>query len=48
MINQNYDFYIVFLGVGMGAGAARNTDKIRTQCRCEYGCKSHESLVTLM
>ena len=32
----------------MGAGAPRDTHIIRTQCGCEYGCKSHESLVTLL
>ena len=50
MIHKIMDFYnvfFVFLGASMGTGAPRNTHKIRTQCGYEYGCKSHESLVTL-
>ena len=43
MIHQNYGN----LGPSTGMGAPRNTPKIRTQCGCEYGCKSYESLVTL-
>ena len=51
MIHKIMDFYIVFfvfLGASMGTGAPRNTHKIRTQCGYEYGCKSPESLVTLV
>ena len=32
---------------GDSACAPRNTHKIRTQCRCEYGYKNHESFGSL-
>ena len=36
-----------FLGASAGTGAPRNTQKIGTQCGCEYGYKNYESFGSL-
>ena len=36
------------MGASVGTGAPRNTHNIRTQCRCKYRYKNHESMVTLI
>ena len=44
---RNKANFYSFLGASAGTGAPRNTQKIGTQCRCEYGYKNHESFGSL-
>ena len=45
---RNKANFYSFLGASAGTGAPRNTQKIGTQCRCEYGYKNHESFGSLL
>ena len=44
---RNKANFYSFLGASVGMGAPRNTQKIGTQCGCEYRYKNYEGLVTL-
>ena len=44
---RNKANFYSFLGASAGTGAPRNTQKIGTQCGCEYGYKNYESFGSL-
>ena len=44
---RNKANFYSFLGASAGTGAPRNTQKIVTQCGCEYGYKNYESFGSL-
>ena len=44
---RNKANFYSFLGASAGTGAPRNTQKIGTQCGCEYGYKNFESFGSL-
>ena len=45
---RNKANFYSFLGASAGTGAPRNTQKIGTQCGCEYGYKNYESFGSLL
>ena len=45
---RNKANFYSFLGASAGTGAPRNTQKIGTQCGCEYGYKNYESFGSLI
>ena len=45
---RNKANFYSFLGASAGTGAPRNTQKIGTQCGCEYGYKNYESFGSLV
>ena len=45
---RNKANFCSFLGASAGTGAPRNTQKIGTQCGCEYGYKNYESFGSLV
>ena len=45
---RNKANFYSFLGASAGMGAPRNTQKIGTQCGCEYGYKNYESFGSLV
>ena len=45
---RNKANFYSFLGASVGMGAPRNTQKIGTQCGCEYRYKNYESFGSLV
>ena len=45
---RNKANFYSFLGASAGTDAPRNTQKIGTQCGCEYGYKNYESFGSLI
>ena len=45
---RNKANFYSFLGASAGTGAPRNTQKIGTQCGCEYAYKNYESFGSLL